>query len=207
MTTTQQTITRSNNIEELELELAKLESEERQYYNLEQGFKVVLNSIYGAFGNGYFEFFNIDVAETITLQGQDAILYSEKQLNRYFTDYWHKDFETHKEMGIKVHGQVRKPVVIYIDTDSSFVTLEEIMATTDWTGSIKDFGINLYNIRLKSFIETILSKYATDWNTENYLDFEIESIAKKAIWLTKKKYMQDIVWKAPNVDYESLSKL
>ena len=45
-----------------------------QYYNQEQSVKRILNSIYGAFGNEYFYFFNINIAESITLQGQNAIL-------------------------------------------------------------------------------------------------------------------------------------
>ena len=63
--------------------LAELKSEAKRYYNYEQSVKLMLNSIYGAFGNEYFYFFNIDLAETITLQGQDAILYTEKMVNKY----------------------------------------------------------------------------------------------------------------------------
>ena len=51
----------------------------------------MLNSIYGAFGNPYFYFFNVDIAETITLQGKDAILYTEKLINYYFKEFWIKD--------------------------------------------------------------------------------------------------------------------
>ena len=79
------------NIEKLiskpENELTKQEIKELvEYYEMmstkytayEQAVKVTLNSIYGAFGNKWFHFFNIDIAESITLQGQSAILYSEK---------------------------------------------------------------------------------------------------------------------------------
>lgn len=103
-------------------ELEKLLAEERElvnrYYNYEQSIKRILNSIYGAFGNEWFYFFNIDIAESITLQGQDVILYAEKMLNKYAKDFWHKDLALHKKMGIEVKGQVQNPVVIYIDTDS-----------------------------------------------------------------------------------------
>jgi len=68
---------------ELEKRLVELEDSANRYFNYEQSVKRILNSIYGAFGNQWFYFFNIDIAESITLQGQDAILYSEKMLNLY----------------------------------------------------------------------------------------------------------------------------
>jgi DNA polymerase elongation subunit (family B) len=104
--------------EELELKLSEYENMANRYFNYEQSIKRILNSIYGAFGNEHFYFFNINIAESITLQGQHAILYTESMLNKYFTDFWHKDKQTHEKLGINVKGQVYKPVVIYIDTDS-----------------------------------------------------------------------------------------
>jgi DNA polymerase elongation subunit (family B) len=99
-----------------ELKIIKAEAE--KYFSYEQSVKLMLNSIYGAFGNPYFYFFNVDIAETITLQGKDAILYTEELINKYFREFWHKDIETHKKMGITVTGKIEKPVGIYIDTDS-----------------------------------------------------------------------------------------
>ena len=54
---------------------------------------------------------------------------------------------------------------------------------------------------LKEYIEKILQKYADVNNAENFLSFEMESIAKNAIWLAKKKYMQNIVWKDPDIHF------
>jgi hypothetical protein len=104
--------------EKLQEELITIKEEASDYFNLEQAVKLMLNSIYGAFGNPYFYFFNVDIAETITLQGKDAILYTEELINKYFKYYWHKDLDTHQQMGITVTGRIDKPVGIYIDTDS-----------------------------------------------------------------------------------------
>jgi hypothetical protein len=49
-----------------------------------------------------------------------------------------------------------------------------------------------------------LAKYTIGFNAENYLDFELESFANSAIWLAKKKYVQNILWKDPK-SYENLS--
>jgi len=99
-------------------ELERIKAEASKYYNYEQAIKLVLNSIYGAFGNEYFAFFNVDIAETITLQGQDAILYTEEMVNKYFSEFWHKDLAAHQAMGIEVTERIKEPIGIYIDTDS-----------------------------------------------------------------------------------------
>jgi hypothetical protein len=177
------------------------------YHAYEQAVKLMLNSIYGAFGNPYFYFFNVDIAETITLQGKDAILYTESLLNKYFREFWHKDKEVHDKIGIEVTGKIEKPVGIYIDTDSVYVKFEEVIKKSTWKGSEKDFILLLYKLRLADYIEKILQKYADDNNAENFLNFELESIAKNAIWLAKKKYMQNIVWKDPDIHYDDLSKI
>lgn len=193
--------------EELELKLAEYENMANQYFNYEQSIKKILNSIYGAFGNEHFYFFNINIAESITLQGQHAILYTETMLNKYFNDFWHKDKEAHNALGIKVTGKILKPVVIYIDTDSCYVTFEEVIEKSDWQGSEKDFILKLYDVRIKYYLESVLSRYADSYGTENFLSFEMESIAKSAIWIAKKKYIQDLAWTDPDIHFESLSKI
>ena len=121
----------SLDLEQLQTLADHYERESAKYTAYEQAVKVTLNSIYGAFGNKWFHFFNIDIAESITLQGQNAILYSEKILNRYAQDFWHKDTKLHEQLGLTVKGQCHKPAVIYIDTDSCYVQFDEMYRTCD----------------------------------------------------------------------------
>jgi intein/homing endonuclease len=103
---------------EILLKIQELEHEATLMKNYEQAVKITLNSIYGAFGNPYFYFFNVAIAESITIQGKDAILYTEKVLNSYFTKFWHKDKAAHEKIGVKNVKPVKQPVCIYCDTDS-----------------------------------------------------------------------------------------
>lgn len=82
--------------------------------------KILINSIYGAFGNKWFYFYNPDIAQSITLQGQDLIKFSIKAVNHYFQEKWHLDTELHKTLGIDqyVIHQVTEEAAIYTDTDS-----------------------------------------------------------------------------------------
>ncbi len=130
--------------EELEKLLAEKESLAKRYYNMEQSVKLTLNSIYGAFGNQHFYFYNINLAETITLQGQDAILYTEALINKYFHETWHTDTELHASMGIKVTGKVLKPIGVYIDTDS--IQKEAKIKTDKGEFSVEEW----YNINIKN---------------------------------------------------------
>jgi len=202
----------SLNKEEAVLLTEHYESLSRKFTAYEQAVKVTLNSIYGAFGNKWFHFFNIDIAESITLQGQGAILYSEERLNIYFNKLWHKDVKVHEHFNIKVE-QVKKPSVIYIDTDSCYVQFEEMYESIEWLGDILTidvFIMKLYNIRLDGFIKNSMEKYSTDLNTENHLFFDLETISYSGIWLSKKKYLQDIAWidKLSNDErYKTLSKI
>jgi DNA polymerase elongation subunit (family B) len=183
--------------DEAELLIKHYEELSAKYTAYEQAVKVTLNSIYGAFGNKWFHFFNIDMAESITLQGQDAILYSEAILNKYFQEFFYKDTIVHEHFNIKVKHKLERPSVIYIDTDSCYVQFEEMYNSIEWLGdklSIDTFIIELYALRLREYIVKAMEKYAEKRNTDNYLMFELETIAYGGIWMSKKKYIQNIAW-------------
>jgi len=180
------------------------ESESLKFRNYEQAVKLILNSMYGAFGNNYFHFFNIDLAEAITLQCQDAILYTEVAINKYFNDFWHKDKELHKLLDIEVTDSIKDAVVIYIDTDSCYVSFEEVYQNANYDGDVTEFIKDIYEYRLKNYIKNVLYKYSDKWNTDSFLKFELETIAYSAIWLSKKKYIQNIAWEDPGIDHNKL---
>ena len=170
-----------------------------KYTAYEQAVKLTLNSIYGAFGNKWFHFFNIDIAESITKQGKNAILYSETILNKYVNDFWHKDTAVHSHIGIKVKGKIEKPSVIYIDTDSCYVQFQDLYESIIWPEETEKMEIDvfilaLYGFRLRDYITKCMEKYADKRNSDNYLMFELEALAYNGIWMSKKKYIQNIAW-------------
>lgn len=168
--------------EEAELLISHYEQLSAKYTAYEQAVKLTLNSIYGAFGNKWFHFFNINIAESITKQGKNAILYSESILNKYVNDFWHKDEPVHKQFGIKVRGKVEKPAVIYIDTDSCYVQFQDMYESIEWLDESKKMSIDvfilaLYHFRLKDYIVKAMEKYADKRNTDNFLVFELETLS------------------------------
>ncbi len=190
-----------------EEQIKALKEESLNCYSFEQAIKLAINSIYGAFANEYFHFYNIAIAETVTLQGQDAIKYTERMIEKYFSEFFHRDKQLLSELGVK-EGQTVTPIKgkvwKYTDTDSGYLIFEECMEAVDWQGSVKEFVLTLNRVRLSEYIKKVLNEYAKVNNTENYLDFELETIAENAIWVAKKKYVQNIVWK-DGKDYDPLS--
>jgi hypothetical protein len=70
--------------------------------------KILLNSLYGAMGNKWFRYFDMRIAEGITLSGQTTIKWAEKHLNEFLN----KTMETNGT-----------DYVIAIDTDSVYVNM------------------------------------------------------------------------------------
>jgi DNA polymerase elongation subunit (family B) len=184
-----------------------LKTESLRCYSSEQAIKLIINSIYGAFANEYFHFYNIAIAETVTLQGQDAIRFTEKMVDRYFKEFFHKDKALHEKLLVKPDWEVRPikgQVWKYTDTDSGYLIFEEVMEAVNWQGTVKEFVLTLNANRLAAYIKKVLDDYAESRHTDNHLDFELETIAENAIWVAKKKYIQNIIWK-DGKDYDNLT--
>jgi hypothetical protein len=190
-----------------EADIQDLTTESLKCASYEQAIKLMLNSIYGAFANEYFHFYNISIAETVTLQGQDAIKFTERMVEKYFSEFFHRDRPLLREFGVDDETQVpqiKRKVWKYTDTDSGYLIFEECMDAVNWQGTVKEFVLKLNNFRLAAYVKKVLSDYAKDNNTENFLDFELETIAENAIWVAKKKYIQNIIWK-DGKEYDNLS--
>jgi DNA polymerase elongation subunit (family B) len=195
-------------IEELEDAIKKLESIVDEYNGIQHSIKIFINSVYGATASIYFTGYNVYVAEAITLQGQDLILFSNKIIDDYFLNKWHLDTETHEKLGISNPNRVlAKTVVIYNDTDSSYMTFRPILDSCNWTGDPKDFILKLREVKLNNYFNEKFDEYAKKFNTENIQKFELEKIAYSGLMMAKKKYILDVAWKDPGIKYAPQEKL
>ena len=77
------------------------------YFNaIQTALKLILNSVYGAFGNEFFVCSTTDIAGAITAMGRDLIKYMDTINETYWYDYWHEDTELHEHLGID--GEVKQ---------------------------------------------------------------------------------------------------
>ena len=94
-------------INELEKEVERLSVLGDFYETKQLALKKFINSVYGATASKYFLAYNLNVAESITLQGQHLNHYSENAVNEYFSGIFQNDVELHKKLGIKTEDAQR----------------------------------------------------------------------------------------------------
>lgn len=164
--------------------------------DLEQlAIKLLINSIYGAFGNKWFYFFNVDLAQSITLQGQDLIKFTIKAVNFYFKERWHLDTELHQKLGIDKYEieKINSEAAIYTDTDSIYVEFGSAINSIKGLPKLTEdqylkLCIKIDEYRLAEYFNTAFDRYGKHFNTVNQQNFELENLSAKAMWLKKKNY-------------------
>jgi hypothetical protein len=179
----------------------KLEQQIKSLDLKQNAIKILINSFYGAFGNKYFYFHNNDIAQSITLQGQDLIKFSIKAINHYFQNKWHIDHELHEKLGIQDYEirQIEKEAAVYTDTDSVYVCFDYALNSIqgfEITGKAAlEFCLAINRHRLKGYFEQAFEKYAKVFNTSNRQNFELENLSRAGIWMAKKKYVLKVSYK------------
>lgn len=195
-------------IEELKTEIKRLQDLKEEYNGLQHSIKIFINSVYGACASIYFTGYNVFVAEAVTLQGQDLIHFANNIIDDYFLNKWHLDTELHKKMGLThVNKVLAKTVVVYNDTDSTYMTFQPVLDSCDWKENPKDFILKLKELKLDLYFNDKFSEYAKKFNTENLQFFELEKIAYSGLMMAKKKYVLDVAWADPGIDFEPQEKL
>jgi DNA polymerase elongation subunit (family B) len=159
-----------------------LEKQVARYNNLQLAKKVTLNSAYGALGNQYFRFFDIRIAEGITTAGQLSIRWIEKKINEYMNGLLKTKDEDY---------------VIASDTDSIYLNMGPLIKklypdTTDVKKVIK-FMDKVCDDKIQPFIDSSyeeLKEYVNAY--QQRMEMKRESLADKAIWTAKKRYILNV---------------
>ena len=149
--------------------------------NLQMAMKIALNSAYGAMGNAYFRYFDIRMAEGITLSGQLSIQWMANEFNRFVNKI------------LKTEG---KDFVIAIDTDSIYLSMEELVekfaSDKDDAAKIKYMDKVCEDI-FQPFIDNTYQKLAEYMNAYSQkMVMKREVLADKGIWIAKKNYVLNV---------------
>ena len=149
--------------------------------NLQMAMKIALNSAYGAMGNQYFRYFDLRMAEGITTSGQLSIRWMANKLNAFMN----KTLKTED-----------KDYVIAIDTDSIYLTLEELVERTceDKTTEQKiKYMDKICEDVFQPFIDSGYQELADYMNAyAQKMQMKREVLADKAIWTAKKRYIMNV---------------
>ena len=158
-------------------ELYRVERDIARYENQQMAIKILLNSLYGALGNKYFRYFDLRVAEGITLTGQTVIRCAEKAVNQFMN---------------KVCQTEGIDYVIAIDTDSVYVNFGGLVDKY-----IKDNHVeNIDKICEDQFIPMLAKTYDDLYNQFTCymprMEMAREVIADRGIWTAKKRYILNV---------------
>lgn len=159
--------------------------------NMQMAKKIQLNSAYGALGNKWFRWFDVDNAEAITTSGQLSIRWIEKKIN----DYLNKTLKT-KNFDF----------VIASDTDSVYITLdklvEQVFGDEYDIKKVVKYLDKVCSQGLEPYIDKSYKELATYMHAyEQKMIMKRENIANKGIWKAKKMYILN-VWNEEGVEYD-----
>ena len=161
-----------------------------KYNNFQMARKIQLNSLYGAMANEYFRYYDVRIAEGITLSGQFIIRKTAKALDEFFNNT------------LKTENEVYS---FYTDTDSCYITMkglvEKFFADKD-KDKLIDILDKIGNEQIEPCIAQAMKQLADYTNAfEEKIVFKREAIADKCLWVAKKRYAMN-VWDNEGVRYK-----
>ena len=149
--------------------------------NLQMAMKIALNSAYGAMGNQYFRYFDLRMAEGITTSGQLSIRWMANKLNAFLNKT------------LKTEG---KDFIVAIDTDSIYLTLEDLVEHT-CVGKTTEQKIKYMDKICEDIFQPFidkgyqeLSEYMNAYSQKMQMKREV--LADKGIWTAKKRYILNV---------------
>ena len=155
----------------------ELEKKINQLENRQMSIKILLNSLYGALGNKHFRYFDMRMAEGITLSGQLSILWAEKAINA--------------EMN-KILKTDNKDYVIAIDTDSLYINMDPIVKQLNPPDPVKALD-KICAQHFEAVLEKAYKQLFENMNCyTNRMVMEREVIADRGIWTAKKRYILNV---------------
>jgi len=156
---------------------SELSREINRLENTQMAIKILLNSLYGALGNAYFRYFDMRIAEGITLSGQLSIKWAEKAMNEAMNSI------------LKSDG---KDYVIAMDTDSLYVNMEPLVNAVNPKDPVK-FIDQACEQKIVPILAKAYDKMFTQMNAyDNRMVMAREAIADKGIWMAKKRYILNV---------------
>lgn len=154
-----------------------------RYKNIQMAKKIQLNSAYGAIGSPHFRFFDLRQATAITIAGQLAIKWAEREINSYMNSILKtKDTD----------------YVIASDTDSLYINFGPLVKSVYKDKQVSDNTIvsflnDVSSEKIEPFIDKFYKELATRTNAYAHKMFmKREVIAKRAIWTAKKRYILNV---------------
>jgi len=151
--------------------------------------KILINTIYGYFGNKHSPLGDDELAESITLTGQAVIKESNRLLEEYIKE----------KTGLTDEDLKTDSPIIYNDTDSSYISIRHLVKKTDLKMLNSKGKVTPEYYKVVHDIEDYLNKKIVEWgkvalgSTDCRLNFKREAIADVGLFLQKKRYVLHVL--------------
>ena len=152
-----------------------------KFNNFQMARKIQLNSLFGAWGNEFFRFYDDRIAEGITITGQYIIRTVGKALNEYLN---------------KICGTNDHIYSFYSDTDACYITLDNLVQKF-YKDLPPEKVVEILDKICSDKIEKIINKACDELMSytnafERKVYFKREVIAERGIWVAKKRYALNV---------------
>jgi len=152
-----------------------------KFNNFQMARKIQLNSLFGAWGNEFFRFYDDRIAEGITITGQYIIRTVGKALNEYLN---------------KICGSNDYIYSFYSDTDACYITLDPLVQKF-YKDMPREKVVEILDKICDEKIEKAINKACDDLMSytnafERKVYFKREVIADRGIWVAKKRYALNV---------------
>ena len=155
----------------------RLEAEVNTLHNQQMAIKILMNSLYGALGNQYFKYFDIRIAEGVTMTGQMVIQWAERAINKEMNNI------------LKTDGV---DYVVAIDTDSLYINFQSMVAQLkpkDPVQFLDKICKDHFEPLLKKTYQELFEKFNCH---QPRMEMAREVIADRGIWVAKKRYILNV---------------
>lgn len=167
-------------------EIKQAENMEAFYNTQQMTQKILLNSLYGALANEYFCLFNAEIAAAVTGNGR----YTNKTMAYAVNDM----------LKAKLPLPPRKEYLIYGDTDSFYLTLDNFVKAKSAKGTLEfedkiNFCDNVCEKVIQPYINELTSKIGKSLNIVEAgpMAMDREIIADSGIFIAKKRYIARVL--------------
>lgn len=175
---------------EAEQEIVNVETDEQKRFwgdiksknnNMQMGLKILLNGGYGALANKHFLYYKVENAEAITLSGQLVNKWTCSHIDQFLQRVLDTDDHTW----------------VYSDTDSGYFTIDAFVkqlpkdkTDAEIVDLCDQFGEEVISPEIEARCQR-LADYTRAY--EQKMMWERETIAKRAVFVAKKKYVMAVL--------------
>ena len=172
-------MTKQEKIAELEKQIAIKEKEVTRLDTEQMAVKILLNSLYGALANRFFRYFDLQLAEGITLTGQLVIRWAEQHTNKWLSKF--------------LKDESPKDRVIAVDTDSLYINVDDIINKFQPNNPV-DFLDKFGKEAVEPMLDKAFKQLGHITNAyKNTMVMSRECIADRGIWTAKKRYILNVI--------------